>query len=156
MKSERKMLLSCLALPLAVSALSALLTGGAGNGYASCELPPLAPPGWVFPVVRTLLCLLMGLSSYLALRGRAPQQEKRSAAWLYLAQLAVSLIWPILFFRLGWRLFAFFWLMLLWLLALLTQNAFSRLSRTAGYLLLPQLLWVAFSGYLNLTVWMLN
>ena len=49
----------------------------------------------------------------------------------------------ILFFRLGWRLFAFFWLMLLWLLALLTQNAFSRLSRTAGYLLLPQLLWVA-------------
>ncbi len=150
MKSERKMLLPCLALPLAVSALSALLTGGAGNGYASCELPPLAPPGWVFPVVRTLLCLLMGLSSYLALRGRAPQQEKRSAAWLYLAQLAVSLIWPILFFRLGWRLFAFFWLMLLWLLALLTQNAFSRLSRTAGYLLLPQLLWVAFSGYLNL------
>ena len=107
MKSERKMLLPCLALPLAVSALSALLTGGAGNGYASCELPPLAPPGWVFPVVRTLLCLLMGLSSYLALRGRAPQQEKRSAAWLYLAQLAVSLIWPILFFRLGWRLFAF-------------------------------------------------
>lgn len=156
MKSERKMLLPCLALPLAVSALSALLTGGAGNGYASCELPPLAPPGWVFPVVRTLLCLLMGLSSYLALRGRAPQQEKRSAAWLYLAQLAVSLIWPILFFRLGWRLFAFFWLMLLWLLALLTQNAFSRLSRAAGYLLLPQLLWVAFSGYLNLTVWMLN
>ena len=156
MKSERKMLLPCLALPLAVSALSALLTGGAGNGYASCELPPLAPPGWVFPVVRTLLCLLMGLSSYLALRGRAPQQEKRSAAWLYLAQLAVSLIWPILFFRLGWRLFAFFWLMLLWLLALLTQNAFSRLSRTAGYLLSPQLLWVAFSGYLNLTVWMLN
>lgn len=156
MKSERKMLLPCLALPLAVSALSALLTGGVGNGYASCELPPLAPPGWVFPVVRTLLCLLMGLSSYLALRGRAPQQEKRSAAWLYLAQLAVSLIWPILFFRLGWRLFAFFWLMLLWLLALLTQNAFSRLSRTAGYLLLPQLLWVAFSGYLNLTVWMLN
>lgn len=156
MKSERKMLLPCLALPLAVSALSALLTGGAGNGYASCELPPLAPPGWVFPVVRTLLCLLMGLSSYLALRGRAPQQEKRSAAWLYLAQLAVSLFWPILFFRLGWRLFAFFWLMLLWLLALLTQNAFSRLSRTAGYLLLPQLLWVAFSGYLNLTVWMLN
>ena len=150
MKSVRKMLLPCLALPLAVSALSALLTGGAGNGYASCELPPLAPPGWVFPVVRTLLCLLMGLSSYLALRGRAPQQEKRSAAWLYLAQLAVSLIWPILFFRLGWRLFAFFWLMLLWLLALLTQNAFSRLSRTAGYLLLPQLLWVAFSGYLNL------
>ena len=156
MKSERKMLLPCLALPLAVSALSALLTGGAGNGYASCEMPPLAPPGWVFPVVRTLLCLLMGLSSYLALRVRAPQQEKRSAAWLYLAQLAVSLIWPILFFRLGWRLFAFFWLMLLWLLALLTQNAFSRLSRTAGYLLLPQLLWVAFSGYLNLTVWMLN
>lgn len=156
MKSERKMLLPCLALPLAVSGLSALLTGGVGNGYASCELPPLAPPGWVFPVVRTLLCLLMGLSSYLALRGRAPQQEKRSAAWLYLAQLAVSLIWPILFFRLGWRQFAFFWLMLLWLLALLTQNAFSRLSRTAGYLLLPQLLWVAFSGYLNLTVWMLN
>ena len=150
------MLLPCLALPLAVSALSALLTGGAGNGYASCELPPLAPPGWVFPVVRTLRGLLMGLSSYLALRVRAPQQEKRSAAWLYLAQLAVSLIWPILFFRLGWRLFAFFWLMLLWLLALLTQNAFSRLSRTAGYLLLPQLLWVAFSGYLNLTVWMLN
>ena len=94
------MLLPCLALPLAVSGLSALLTGGAGNGYASCELPPLAPPGWVFPVVQTLLCLLMGLSSYLALRGRAPQQEKRSAAWLYLAQLAVSLIWPILFS--GW------------------------------------------------------
>lgn len=156
MKSEWKKLLPCLALPLAVGGLSALLTGGAMKNYASYEQPPLAPPGWVFPVVWTLLYLLMGLASYLALRGRAPQQEKRSAAWLYLAQLAVNLIWPILFFRLEWQLFAFFWLMLLWLLVLLTQNAFSRLSRVAGYLLLPYLLWVTFAGYLNLTIWMLN
>lgn len=153
MKIQWKKLILCLALPLGVGGLSALLTRDAMGDFGALNQPPLSPPGWLFPVVWTVLYILMGLSSYLVLTsGKASLQ----ALEVYGAQLAVNFFWSIIFFNLGWYLFSFLWLILL--LALITAAIllFCRASRAAAYLLVPYLLWVAFAGYLNLFIYLLN
>ena len=124
--------------------------------FASLAQPPLTPPGWVFPVVWTTLFLLMGIASYLASNSGGRRPAVGGALALYSLQLAFNFMWPIFFFNLGWYLFAFGWLVVLWLLILAETVRFFRLSRPAGYLMLPYLAWVAFAGYLNLGVYWLN
>ena len=154
MKIQWKRLLLCLALPLAVGGLAALLTKDAMAQFALVRKPPLSPPGWLFPVVWTVLYLLMGYASYLVARTNHPQ--KRSALILYGAQLFVNFFWSIFFFRLEAYWFSFFWLLLLWLLIFLTIRAFRPISQAAAALLLPYLAWVTFAGYLNLGIALLN
>lgn len=153
MKIQWKKLILCLALPLGVGGLSALLTRDAMGDFGALNQPPLSPPGWLFPVVWTVLYILMGLSSYLVLTsGKASLQ----ALEVYGAQLAVNFFWSIIFFNLGWYLFSFLWLILLLALVTAAILLFCRASRAAAYLLVPYLLWVAFAGYLNLFIYLLN
>ena len=138
---------------------------GAAAGFASREgaelyqqtvlKPALSPPGWLFPAVWALLYLLMAISVSrvsLATEGMTRSRSLR----LYLAQLAVNCLWPILFFNLQAFGAAFLWLVLLFALIVWMTLQFREIDRTAGWLLLPYLLWVSFAGYLNCGVWMLN
>ena len=155
MKIQVKQLLIALAVPLAVGGLATLLSGGMGT-YRAMNQPPLSPPGWVFPIVWTILYLLMGYSSYrVYTAGKSPAFTKQ-ALKLYAAQLLVNFVWPIVFFAFGWYLVAFFILIGLWILILLTIRAFTRIDETAGDLLIPYLLWVTFAGYLNFSIFLLN
>lgn len=154
MKIQWKRLLLCLAIPLAVGGLAGILTKDSMMQFALVNKPPLSPPGWLFPVVWTALYLLMGLASYLV--SRSDSAQKRPALILYAIQLIVNFFWSIFFFNFGWYLFSFFWLVLLWVLILLTIRAFWRVSPVAGILLIPYLLWVTFAGYLNLAIYLLN
>jgi tryptophan-rich sensory protein len=155
MKINWKQLLIFLAIPLAVGGLGVLLSGGMDR-YKIMNQPPLSPPGWVFPVVWTILYLLMGYASYLVYTSGKPKEEIRKALILYFAQLALNLLWPIVFFGFGWYLAAFFVLVALWALIYLTMRKFSAINERAGDLLLPYILWVTFAGYLNLGVFLLN
>ena len=155
MKIKVKQLIIALAIPLAVGGLSTLLSGGMGD-YRTFNQPPLSPPGWVFPIVWTILYLLMGYSSYRVYTSDKPQEYKNRALRFYGAQLLLNFIWPILFFAFDWYLAAFFLLISLWILIFLTFKAFSAIDETAGDLLIPYLLWVTFAGYLNLGVYFLN
>ena len=155
MKIKWKELLICLAIPLAVGGLSALLSGGM-SGYQMLNQPPLSPPGWVFPVVWTILYLLMGYASYRVLTSGADPKQIRQALTLYGAQLFFNFLWSPVFFGLQWRLVAFFILIVLWVLIYLTMKAFSEIDEWAGNLLLPYILWVTFAGYLNLGAFLLN
>lgn len=155
MKENVKKLLIALAIPLGVGLLSWLLSGAMGE-YRALNQPPLSPPGWLFPIVWTILYLLMGYSSYrVYTAGKSPALTQK-ALKLYIAQLAVNFLWPIVFFLLEWYLAAFFVLIGLWILILLTVRNFSAIDETAGDLLIPYLLWVTFAGYLNLGVYFLN
>ena len=156
MKIQWKKLIICLAIPLAVGGLSALLTGGSMQQYGQIRQPPFAPPGWVFPVVWTILYLLMGYASYRVLTSNADQKEIRRALGLYGAQLAVNFLWPLVFFGLKWYLAAFIVLLVLWVLIFLTIWAFSDIDELASDLLLPYILWVTFAAYLNVGVYLLN
>ena len=153
LKIRWKKLLICIAVPLAVGGLSALLTGNAMESFNDVAKPPLSPPGWLFPVVWTVLYLLMGFSSYLIAEAKEPTD---AALAVYGLQLLFNFFWPIIFFRFERYLFAFIWLVLLWLLIAATILLFRRISKTAAYLLLPYLLWVSFAGYLNFGIWTLN
>ena len=155
MKINWKQLLISLAIPLAVGGLGALLSGGMSD-YKTLNQPPLSPPGWVFPLVWTALYLLMGYASYLVYTSDKPTDEKKPALILYLAQLAVNFLWPIVFFGFGWYLVAFILLLGLWVLIYLTMRKFAAIDERAGDLLLPYILWVTFAGYLNLGVFLLN
>ena len=157
MKIKWKQLILCVAIPLAVGGLSAFLTRDAMESFERLNQPPLSPPMWLFPVVWTILYILMGIGSYLVLNsGGRYSGEKNKALTVYAVQLCFNFLWTIVFFNLGWYLFAFVWLVALWGLILWTFLLFLRQSPPAGWMLLPYLVWVAFAGYLNLGIYILN
>lgn len=148
-----KNLITAVAIPLAVGGLSAWITKDGMKAFETVNQPPLTPPMWLFPVVWSILFVLMGIASYLVVMQKG---EDTKALTLYTVQLIFNFFWSIWFFNLGWYLFAFLWLVALWILILATTVAFYRISKPAAWLMLPYLVWVAFAGYLNLGVWWLN
>ncbi|MBR3825392.1 MAG: tryptophan-rich sensory protein [Lachnospiraceae bacterium] len=155
-KINKKLLAICIAIPLVVGAISALLTKDSMMIFQTVNKPPLSPPGWLFPLVWTILYILMGVASYLVLTSEGTMEEKSQAISVYFYQLLVNFLWSTWFFNLQWYVFAFFWLILLWVLIFVTLVRFYRLSKPAGYLMVPYLLWVTFAGYLNLGIALLN
>ncbi len=156
MKGNWKSLLICAAVPLLTGGIAALLTKNSMAAFSLLNKPALSPPGWLFPIVWTVLYILMGVASYLVLSAQAPHESREKALKVYLIQLLFNFFWPIFFFRFGLYTFSFIWLIALWFLILLTAVLFYRISRLATFLLLPYLLWVAFAGYLNLGITLLN
>ena len=156
MKLDWKKLLITLAIPLGVGGLSALLTGGGMADYGNLNQPPLSPPGWLFPIVWTILYLLMGYASYRVWTSDAPEKQKKSALRIYFAQLAANFLWPLIFFGLQWRLLAFWVILILWVLIYFTIKRFGKIDGIAADLLLPYILWVTFATYLNLGAFLLN
>ncbi|MBQ3427596.1 MAG: tryptophan-rich sensory protein [Clostridia bacterium] len=146
-----------IAIPLAVGGLSAFLSRGGMDAYQLVIQPPLSPPMWLFPVVWSLLYILMGIGSGIVwLRRENDPEATLSALIVYGFQLVVNFFWSIIFFNMQAFLFAFIWLALLWLLIIAMIVKFSRISRAAAWLQVPYLLWVTFAGYLTLMVWLLN
>jgi tryptophan-rich sensory protein len=155
MKIQWKRLILCILIPLAVGGASAFLTRGNMSAFDSVAKPPLSPPAWLFPVAWTILYVLMGVASYLVLTSGMPARS-RTALRVYGVQLFFNFFWSILFFNLQTYSFSFVWLVALLILVLSTTLAFWRISKPAGYLLIPYIIWVTFAGYLNLMIWLLN
>lgn len=155
MKLEWKKLLICIAIPLAVGGLSALITSGNMDLYTEIEQPALAPPGWLFPVVWTILYVLMGIALYLVVITRT-REDKRNAVVSFGVQLFFNFFWSIIFFNARAFLFAFVWLIFLWLAIIANIYFFYKINKNAGKLLIPYLIWVTFAGYLNLAIFLLN
>lgn len=150
-KIEWKKLLISIAIAFGTGILASLLAPDIPERYAALYHPPLAPQAWLFPVVWTILYVLMGVAAYLIYQH--PSGEARKLAlFSYGLQLLVNLFWPVLFFRLGAYVTAFFWLMLLWYLVFVTFQKFTKLNAVAGSLLIPYLVWLTYAGYLNLAI----
>lgn len=147
-------LLANMAIPLGVGLISGAFTAGARDVYAALQQPALAPPGWLFPVVWTILYLLMGISAYRVWVNTCPERQR--ALWIYGVQLLLNAVWPVIFFHLGAYLAAFVWLLLLLAAVIIMIRRFARVDRMAARLQIPYLLWLMFAGYLNLAVWLLN
>ncbi len=143
-----------IALSLIVGSLSALLTSNSMDIYSAVESPPLSPPGIVFPIVWTILFTLMGISA--ARIYIANDYKINGALIFYIVQLAVNFIWSLIFFNGRYFLFAFIWLLLLWVLILTMIIKFRKIDKSATFLQIPYLLWVTFAGYLNLGIYILN
>ena len=122
---------------------------------AAVQKPPLTPPAIVFPIVWAVLYALMGIGAARVYMAPASALRKQSLA-LFFVQLGFNFFWSIFFFNCRNFGFSFVWLLVLWMLILWMIRSFRRLDRPAAWLQLPYLLWVAFAGYLNLGVWILN
>lgn len=153
-KIQWKTFIICLAIPLAVGGLSAFLTRNSMNLYETIIQPPLAPPGWLFPVVWTILYILMGISSYLIATSHS--EYKVEALTLYGIQLLLNFIWSPIFFISRNYLLAFIVLVILWYVVLRMIQAFMDIHPLAGKLQIPYLIWLTFAGYLNLAIYFLN
>ncbi len=147
-----KSLILNMALPLGVGLVSGLLTMGAMEDFAALNQPPLSPPGWLFPVVWTVLYALMGVSSW-----RIRRIDKQAPPLtVYYVSLVFNFFWSIFFFVCQMWLFALIWLLVLWILILIYTVGYYRIDRIAGWLQVPYAVWCAFAIYLNLGIVLLN
>ena len=141
---------------LAVGGLSALLTKNNMNIFEKINMPPLSPPSVVFPIVWAVLYILMGISSAIIYKNGTDREEVQSALKVYALQLAVNFFWSLIFFNMQAYLFAFVWLVLLWVLVIVMIVKFKKISPAAAWLQIPYLLWITFAGYLSLMIYLLN
>ncbi len=139
-------------IPIVLGGIVGLITSKAMN-YSMLNKPSLSPPGLIFPIVWTILYILMGIS-YGILDSR--EYIDFDIKSIYFAQLIVNLLWPILFFVFKWRLFAFIWILLLISLVINMIIKFYQKDRVSGLLQIPYLIWLVFAGYLNLFIYFLN
>lgn len=139
---------------LLLGGLSGLVSRSGIKAYESLEKPMLTPPSAVFPIVWTVLYILMGIG--ISRVFLADSFEKGKPLLIFTAQLLVNFLWAPIFFNLQAFGFAFFWILLLWLLIAIMIVLFWRVDKTAAVLQIPYLLWVTFATYLTYSVWMLN
>lgn len=152
-------------LKLIVSIIICLLAGVIGSifttpaipgWYTALVKPSFSPPNWVFAPVWTSLYLLMGISAFLVWRKGTHNQQVNSALRLFLAQLVLNTFWSILFFGLRSPFLGFLEIVLLWVAIILAILCFFRVSKLAGILFLPYILWVSFAAILNFSILRLN
>lgn len=121
--------------------------------YNYLQKPFLSPPGIVFPIVWTILYILMGIS-YGILKSKSLTNKKID--YIYYLQLAVNALWSIFFFVFKWRLFSFVWILLLDFLVISMIIKFYSKDKISGLIQIPYLLWILFATYLNFSIYLLN
>ena len=155
MKKIIKIIVS-VAAPLAVGALGSVFTSGSVNTwYSTLNKPAFNPPNWVFGPVWTLLFILMGVSFYLVWNKKFGKEPKKLIG-IYAFQLILNLLWSLCFF--GWQnpTLALGEIIVLWIAIAVNAFWFHQISRIAGNLLIPYLLWVSFAAVLNTAIVVLN
>lgn len=145
-------LIISISIPLAVGILSSLFSGN--MSYSTFNKPSFAPPAYLFPIVWTILYILMGISSYMIYSSN--DSGKRKALTTYAIQLIFNFFWSVLFFRFSQYLFSFIWLIALIILIAIMIYQFYKILPLAAYLQIPYLLWCLFAAYLNYTIYTLN
>ncbi len=146
-----------IAIPLAVGMISAFLTKDNMDIYGELIVPNIAPPAWLFPVVWTLLFTLMGVSSGMVyLRRNGESSLVRKGLTSYAISLVLNFAWSIIFFNINAFLLAFIWLILLFYFIVRTILDYYEVDKAASFLQIPYALWVAFAGYLNFYIWLMN
>ena len=115
--------------------------------YQDLNKPPLSPPGITFPIVWTILYIIMGYSFY-------KQNEQNKT--IYYSQLVVNGLWSIFFFVFKWYLFSILWIILLIILVIIMIKEFYKLNKLSGLINIPYLIWLIFAAYLSFGIYILN
>lgn len=137
-KIDYKKLAIYIAIPLVLGAIVGLITSRQSSNFDG----PV--PGWIFPVVWSILYILMGISSYLV-------RDNKKLMKIYIVNLIVNLLWPIVFFTLNLKTLAFFWILALIVIVGYMIYAFYKENKLSAYLLIPYILWLIFAAFLNLS-----
>ena len=124
--------------------------------YVTLNKPSFNPPNWVFAPVWTLLYIMMGVAAGMIWTSNSDEQTTKKALGFFAIQLGLNALWSYLFFGLHNPLLALIEIILLWLMIFETYNLFKKIHKTAGFLMLPYLVWVSFATILNASIWWLN
>ena len=124
--------------------------------YATLNRPPLSPPNWVFGPVWGTLFTLMGIALFLIWDNGIDKPANKKAIWIFVAQIVLNALWTFIFFACKIPWMAFIEIVFLWIFIVWTIKAFYKVSKPAGWLLIPYILWVSFAAYLNLAFAILN
>jgi benzodiazapine receptor len=150
-------LIISLAAPLLAGFLGSIFTfKSVSDWYPKLKKPFFNPPNWIFGPVWTLLYLLMGLALYLVWKEADNSSKLNSALLIFSFQLLLNILWSLIFFGLKIPFIAFGEIILLWLAILQTIINFMTVSKNAGLLLIPYLIWVSFATLLNGAILWLN
>ena len=150
--SKIKIYVKAIAIPVIVGLIIGTITSSSIQ-YNTLIKPILAPPGILFPIVWTILYVLMGIS-YAILDSKSLINSEIN--FIYYLQLFVNAMWSIIFFTFEWRLFAFIWILILILLVIMMIVKFYNQNKIAGLLQIPYLIWLIFASYLNFAIYILN
>lgn len=150
--SKLKTYAKSILIPVVLGGIVGFIISGSID-YDSLQKPFFAPPSILFPIIWSILYVLMGISYGILDVSSLVDSEINL---IYYLQLAVNLLWPIAFFVLKWRFFAFLWILLLLVLIIIMIIKFYNKNKVAGLIQIPYLLWTVFATYLNLGIYLLN
>ena len=148
-----KLIFACL-ISLAAGGLGSLLAGNSFEIYQYLEKPPFSPPAIIFPIVWTILYILMGIASYLIFIEHTDESKK--ALTTYIFYLILNILWPTAFFKKGAFLAALLLIAGQLLLLGACLNSYYHINKKAAFLMVPTILWSIFAMYLNVGFLFLN
>ncbi len=144
-------------IPLMIGYLGSVITiSEISTWYASLSKPSWAPPNWLFGPIWTTLYVLMGISLFLIWREGFNRRDVRFALLIFAVQLVLNLLWSIVFFSFHSLFGSFILIMILWISIFANIITFYVISKPAGLLLVPYIIWVSIASYLNYSVYLLN
>lgn len=150
--NDLKTKIKFVSIPLLLGTLVGFISNfGKSKDFVS---PSFAPPDYLFPIVWSILYILMGISAYIV--HKSNDKNKKDALKTYYISLAINLSWSILFFNLNLYLFSFFYLILLIVFVILMIVKYFRINKIASYLQIPYLIWILFAAVLNYSIYLLN
>ena len=148
-----KNLIISILIPLAAGIIGSLL-GNASQGFEELIKPSFAPPGFIFPIVWTILYILMGISFYIIYNSNS--EYRKRAIVIYFIQLVLNMLWTFIFFRLNLLLFAFIWIIVMIIFVILMIYYFYKINKISAFLQIPYLIWLIFASILNFSIYLLN
>ena len=130
--------------------------GAVDTWYMAITKPSFNPPNWIFGPVWIVLYTLMGISAFLIWKEDIKNKAVRNALTVFILQLIVNILWSVVFFGAHSIMGGLIIIIILFILIVITIKSFYKVSKTAGNLLIPYLLWVGFATVLNFAIWQLN
>lgn len=137
--------------------LSATISGSGPHNrwFLSLTKPDFMPPNWAFPVAWSLLYLMMALALAIIIHARGARM-RGLAITLFLVQLIANLAWSPLFFRAHMVSEAFYLILFILGVSVVTTIIFARIRIGAALLMVPYLAWLCFAATLNFSIDRLN
>lgn len=158
---EVKKFIYCVLIPLLIGYLSSLISKMICGGdmityYHELIKPGFAPPGILFPIVWTIIYILMGTASYIIMSHKKDEMKVKDAMFYYWLQLALNFIWSILFFGFQLRLTALVDIALLIIFVVIMIYNFYKIRPLAAYINIPYIMWLIYAFILNYFIWFIN
>lgn len=121
--------------------------------YSTLVKPSLSPPKLLFPIMWSIIYLLLGISYYLYKKNSV---DNKAIDFIYYLQLIVNYLWSFIFFTWKLRFISIIWIIMLLILIIILYKTYYNKYRLSSYLLIPYIIWTIFATYLTIGIYILN